>query len=370
MASENTTQNMKNVYFFCTDSIVEQKSDKGHFVTGYITTDDVDLYGEVVTESAIDGMIQQLKSGNIKLDIDHSQFEHKGDIPIGRIVEVKKIREDGKTKIWVKCKLNSNHSKFNEVWKSIGDKMLDSFSIAYNILKKSADIVNDRTVTLLEQLDLINVAITGNPVNRGASMTSSFKKAIRLGEAQIDFKESGAHNHTEDNPGNHSHEAYELVLTDLSAKMEDSIMRIRWLEQDIRELTGRLDGKSEDGTVEAPYKSNKKNGGMKSMTEENNEPIPAPVAGNEGAPAQATTPAPAQAPAEPAKVEPEAESEELKSLKAEVDSLKKTNEQLTKSVADLTKKLGEPVHKAQSPDGKKSVKAEESGKYSPLSMIR
>lgn len=371
VANKNSIQN--KVFHFSTDSITYLKSRKGHFVTGYITTDEVDLYNEVVTEPAMDDMITKLKSGKIKLDIDHSQFDKKGDIPIGRIVEAKKIQEDGKIKIWVKAKLNDAHDKFGEVWKSVKDKMLDAFSIAYNIIDQTTESVNGKVVTLLKSLDIINVAITGNPVNRGASMTNSFKKAVKIGETQIEFKPSGSHTHTDEQVGDHTHEVYELILSSCTAKLEDALMRIKWLEQDIREMRDKVaDGEK---AVNETYKSQKKPGGKKSMTEENpavpsnedgkEKPADAPAEDKkEEAPATEEKPAEEPAPAEPNTDSAEGE----KSVSDKIAEFKSVIDAQNKKIDSLQKQLDSPMLKsmAKMPEGNKSIDEEN---FSPLNML-
>lgn len=148
------------------------------YVTGFISTDEVDLYREVVTPEAMKSMVDQLNAGNVKLDIDHGQYKGKQDIPIGKIIEAKMVQDGGRAKIWVKAEINTSHSRFGEVWKSIKDRFLDAFSIAYKIQEAGTAVVNGAQVKLLKAIELLNVAITGDPVNRGARMTDAFMKSL------------------------------------------------------------------------------------------------------------------------------------------------------------------------------------------------
>jgi HK97 family phage prohead protease len=155
------------------------KSGREHYITGFISTDEIDRSKDIVTREAMVDMVAQLKSGNVKLDIEHSTFTGDVDIPVGKIIDAKLVDHEGKSKIWIKAVINKSHSKFNEVWKSIQDGFLDAFSIAYRTKEFAKSIINDTEVTLLKALDLLNVAITGNPVNQGATMTSSFMKSLK-----------------------------------------------------------------------------------------------------------------------------------------------------------------------------------------------
>ncbi|MCK5612099.1 HK97 family phage prohead protease [Candidatus Pacearchaeota archaeon] len=164
---------------FVTNSLefseVGTKSSKEHYVTGYISTDEVDRANEVVTRNAMKEMVVQIKSGNIKLDIDHSSFIGQKDIPVGKIVDAG-IDDKG---VWVKCILNVAHTKFKSIWNSIQDGFLDAFSIAYKIKSFTKQIVSGVNVTFLKSIELLNVAITGMPTCRGAKMTESFYKSLR-----------------------------------------------------------------------------------------------------------------------------------------------------------------------------------------------
>jgi len=115
---------MNNTLKFMTNSMmyeeVGMKSGKEYYVTGYISTSEIDRANEIVTRDAMKSMVTQIKNGNIKLDIDHSTFTGENDIPVGKIVDA---GLDAKG-VWVKCVVNKHHSKFGEIWKSIRDGFL------------------------------------------------------------------------------------------------------------------------------------------------------------------------------------------------------------------------------------------------------
>jgi len=155
---------------------VGTKGSKEYYVKGYISTDEVDRANEVVTREAMKSMVNQIKAGNVKLDVEHSTFqEGENDIPVGKIMDAG-MDEKG---LWVKCVLNKAHSKFKEVWASVKNGFLDAFSIAYKTTEFVNELVDGVNVTLLKGLELLNVAITGNPICRGAKMTESFYKSMK-----------------------------------------------------------------------------------------------------------------------------------------------------------------------------------------------
>ena len=88
---------------------VETKSEREHYVEGYITTSDLDLVNDIVTKACMLDMLAQIKSGNIKLDFDHDTIkeENLNKVPTGRIIDAK-LDTKG---IWVKAQINSYKSQ-------------------------------------------------------------------------------------------------------------------------------------------------------------------------------------------------------------------------------------------------------------------
>jgi HK97 family phage prohead protease len=170
---------MQDQFTFFTDSFsfgIETKGrDKIPYITGYVSTPDIDLYNDVVTSECLDDMLTQVKSGNVKLDIDHEAWrERSTKIPIGKIVDA---HRDVKG-LWIKAILNRHSPAFKAAWNSIKEGFLDAFSIAYRPMKTVDEVVNGVKARLLEKVELLNVAITGNPVNPECKMQSVFVKSI------------------------------------------------------------------------------------------------------------------------------------------------------------------------------------------------
>ena len=162
----------------------EFKSIDGEQIEGYISTGDKDLVNDIVTPNCMVDMLKQLQDRNIKLDIEHESFTgdgvelelNKTIIPIGRITDT---ALDSKG-IKIKCALNKFHSRFNEVKNSIKEKFLDAFSIAYVPTRVSYKTDTDGSKTrLLEKVNLLNVAFTGNPANPNASFTNVALKSLQ-----------------------------------------------------------------------------------------------------------------------------------------------------------------------------------------------
>jgi len=166
-------------YTFRTSSVAcsETKTIEGkdYFVTGYISTGDLDLVDDIVTKACMEDMLTQLTNGSIKLDVEHEAWKRDTTIiPVGKIVDAK-IDSKG---IWVKALLNEHSPKFTQVWGSLKSGFLDAFSITFKTVKAISKTISGVKARLLEKVNLLNVALTGNPANPSASIIDVFMKSI------------------------------------------------------------------------------------------------------------------------------------------------------------------------------------------------
>lgn len=169
------------MYKFRTDAIhykaVDKDGKKNYYVEGYISTSDMDVYNDIVTEEGMQSMLKQINERQITIDYDHEAWRDSNSIlPVGKIEEAK-IDENG---LWVKCKLNPASPKFKNLWGSIKEGFITAFSIAFKPLKTIMKTMGEMEVRLLEDLQLLNVALTGAPVNKAAVLTDFGMKAVML----------------------------------------------------------------------------------------------------------------------------------------------------------------------------------------------
>ena len=168
-------------YTFFTDEVgyeeTETKGGKDYFVTGYISTKDRDLVNDVISENALSEMLSQINHKNIKLDVEHEAWrqENPSIVPVGKIIEAKKDEKG----IFVKAVLNRAHGRFKEVWDSVKSGFLDAFSIAFKTTKYVHRVVDGVKTRVLNGVELLNVALTGNPVNPECKMTEVFTKSLK-----------------------------------------------------------------------------------------------------------------------------------------------------------------------------------------------
>ena len=110
----------------------EKNNEKNYFVEGYISTSELDQGNDIVTEECLDDMVEQIKTGNIKIDVEHETWKKKdySDIQVGKIIDG--FRDE--TGIKVVVQLNKHHKRFKEIWGSLQDGFLDAFSIAFDVI--------------------------------------------------------------------------------------------------------------------------------------------------------------------------------------------------------------------------------------------
>jgi phage head maturation protease len=104
---------------------------------------------------------------NITMDLEHEEwYSNDGKIlakpknekiPVAKIVHAE-LRPQG---VWVKAQINTNLRSFNELWGSIKDGFLKAFSVAFYPIQKTGNII--------KSLNLVNVTLTGSPVNPNAA---------------------------------------------------------------------------------------------------------------------------------------------------------------------------------------------------------
>lgn len=171
-------------------SEVNLKGERKYYVEGYASTNDEDLSGEVI--DAQQDIYDQILNRNITLDIDHEEwYDEDGKIlqrpkntriPVAKIVHAE-MKSKG---VWVKAEINTHLPSFKSVWGSIKDGFLKAFSIAFYPITKAGNTV--------KKLNLVNITLTGSPVNPQAT----FQVAMKSMSALI-AKEAEDNNMTEEN---------------------------------------------------------------------------------------------------------------------------------------------------------------------------
>lgn len=218
---------MAKQYTFLTDQLgseqVEVKGKTKYYITGYISTKDRDVYDDIVTEEGLSGMLKQIQGKNIKLDFEHEAWRKNNPaiLPVGRIIEAKRDEKG----IFVKAQINDANSRFKEVWGSIKNGNLDAFSIAYKATSYVHKIVDGVKTRLLNGVELLNVALTGNPVNPECKMVNVFMKSLE------DIKMSEENN-----------------VAELKGQLDTKSKELEEKSKEVTELKSQLEEKSKEIT--------------------------------------------------------------------------------------------------------------------------
>jgi outer membrane murein-binding lipoprotein Lpp len=190
-------------------SFFDEKAKKQRYmVGGYISTGDLDLVNDIATEDCRRDLSAQFKGRKIKLDYDHetiradrNQDEFDSRLNLTKPVLGKAVSEENDgvgNMVWFE--LNPNWKKFDlqgnvtmdfkSVWEDIENGYYDAFSIAYVPTKTRMMAKGGSQIRLLDKVNLINVALTGNPVNPAARMMD-FRTVMAKSLEYMKEKEDG-----------------------------------------------------------------------------------------------------------------------------------------------------------------------------------
>jgi len=324
---------------------------KEYFIEGYISTGDIDLVNDIVTKACMDNMMTQFDDRSIKLDFEHETFRgksaldaeaNKTRIPLG-----KAIGKDRDAKgVKVKWQMNPTWKKFDEkgnvvmtfkdIWDNVESEMYDAFSIAYVPTKTMNTERQGKSVRMLDHVNLLNVALTGNPINPGATMSAVMAKSLEF---------------LKDQEG-----------SDMSnIEIKDSINKI---EVAIKEIKSNLSGSNVDN----------KNTGYTKMVKTKDEEVLEAEAQSPETPVEEgkeTDAVPEKVPEGEAK-EPEGKSVDLKALSNKIDELAKEVKSLRDENADLKAIVEKPLQKskgAENKEAKSQVASEVKSFGGPMDLI-
>jgi len=307
----------------------EVKGQKKQYVKGLITTDDKDLVNDIVTQKCMDSMVNQLKDRTMKLDFEHETFSGKTEqemeinktkIPLGKRVDWQR-KSDG---IEVEWELNPTWkqinskgeiiTKYDDIIYNLKNGFYDGFSIAYYPTKTDTKQVKGEDVRLLDDVNLLNVALTGNPVNQKATLTEIMAKSRDYAEKQEDEKEEKSHSNL-----NESEHSSEKKLKKQEGKMAE-------------------EEKSQEQTQPKETSESQEKPEEKSESQE----------------------------------KPEEKSDKVAEVKSEIKSLKDSQESLKKEIEEVKSLIKEPQRKSIQ-EGKSEQKSEEANSDEPkrpLDLIR
>jgi HK97 family phage prohead protease len=163
--------------------ITKAGTDKKYYVEGYFSTIDEDLAMETLTESAQQDILTQIKGRTITFDVEHEVFYDKNGqvlskpasaITIGKVVDAE-MKAKG---VWGKVEINDSAPRFKNIWESIQKGFLHSFSVAFYPLEAVKRKVDGVMKSFVNKLNLLNITLTGSPVNPEAKFSAVMKSAV------------------------------------------------------------------------------------------------------------------------------------------------------------------------------------------------
>lgn len=183
-------------------NVVQMKDGEHLFVEGDISSNDIDFVNDIMNKNCQDSMQRQVLERNMKLDIEHEAFKgdtheekeiNKTKIPAGKLVDaVVKALGKNRFSTRVKGEINRHRSDYKNIKGNLIDKFLDAFSVAFLPISikyqnekgdeitfeeyKSCD--PEKRIRVLDDVLLLNVALTGNPCNTKAQLTEVFMKSM------------------------------------------------------------------------------------------------------------------------------------------------------------------------------------------------
>ena len=279
---------MGNEFTFTRPLTYELKTGGDIEISLDISTTEADLVNDIVSKNFLKSMQSQIIERNLKLDLEHEAFRgdtieekeiNKTRVPAGRMVEpvIKEYKNENNEYHYalnIKGLMNKNRSDYKEIKGNIVEKFLDAGSIAFIPTKYKKETKGAEVFRILDDGILLNVALTGNPVNTGAQIKNIVAKSIATLEeyktekklnpevemnlevkAQRDrraserrklrnegmeddedeededenkkmksYNKDGAHAHTDNGPlGDHNHPEIEERITTLQDMMVDTI---------------------------------------------------------------------------------------------------------------------------------------------------
>jgi len=180
-------------------NLVEIKGVEHLFVEGDISTNDIDLVNDVMTKECQESMQKQILDRNMKLDIEHEAFKGsteeekeiaKTKIPAGKLVDATvKDLGSGRYSTRVKGEINVHNPNYKSIKGNLMDSYLDAFSVAFLPTSVTNEQREGKSVRLLNDVKLLNVALTGNPCNTKAQLTEIFTKSMDAVEEYKKLKE-------------------------------------------------------------------------------------------------------------------------------------------------------------------------------------
>lgn len=159
------------------------KGVKRYLIKGYFSTIDEDLANEVVTMEGQKDILSQIRNRIITLDAEHETYYDKdgnplskptSNIPLGKVIDAELTKKG----VYGIVELNKDSPRFKNIWESIKNGFLHAFSVAFYPLEAIKKKVGNIFKSYVNRLNLINITLTGAPMNPYATFTPVMKSVL------------------------------------------------------------------------------------------------------------------------------------------------------------------------------------------------
>jgi len=318
-------------------NIVEIKGEEHLFVEGDISTNDIDLVNDIMTKHCQESMQRQILERNMKLDLEHEAFKgdtheekeiNKTKIPAGKLVDAV-VKDLGKERYStrVKGEINRHNPNYARIKGNLLERYLDAFSVAFLPVDITYEKKEGKNLRLLNDVILLNIALTGNPCNTKAQMVEIFTKSMDAVEQYKKMKELDP-------------EIEKTLIVKNKSHSTDIVGKNQLNKTKNKKMT---DNETEPEKPEEPAK-------------------PAEPTGEEG---NESTDAEQKAMFKSISEEMKTLSEKYAIVEKDNVALKEAVGEISKNLAKITEALSQPVHKSpgiQLGDAAKKAKADAEGK--------
>lgn len=255
---EESNEEIPQVFY--SDSLeyksVATKEGTKYFIKGHVSTPDLDLVDDIVSNECLDDMNRQAEDHVLKLDFEHEAFLGKTELemdvaktksPLGKCTQTLRdtkglVMEWEMNPNWVKLDSDNKVVKdFSQAWQEIKGGFLDAFSIAFIPVESETREISGTVVRVLKAIKLLNVALTGNPVNTKARLSDIVTKSLDALESKMVEKKNKETSETQ----------LEKDFKSLQEEMESLKVRLKSFEDEAKK---RAESKSLDDEKEKKEK--------------------------------------------------------------------------------------------------------------------
>ncbi len=152
---EETLETINKIdHFFHAE--IKAVNDEERTIEGWASTEDIDRINDVVLAKAFKGTLKEFMRNPVLT------FMHDLRMPVGSIKEAKVVPGKG---LWVKAFIDTTEER---IWQKVKQGTIKAFSFGFKILNFHEEKIKGVLLRIIDELDLLEVALVSVPMNRNA----------------------------------------------------------------------------------------------------------------------------------------------------------------------------------------------------------